>query len=263
MFYMNEERREALQRVSQEVEDLMEQVDQALEEHATQLFMRETRAKVDALSVRFAELRVGLDDTVRAQVERTLGRKVTELQRMATRLPAALVGKPAEKAADTGFFATRAGTSSRKPVTIGEGARRGPRKLGVADEVESWCGKCGEMRTSTIAAMVGAEPVQVVCTVCSSKYKYRPEPPVKRGAAPAARPARAPHVEDPKEKERREFAVSLQNAEKVRPYSQTERYKAGEVIQHAEFGRGRVESVLPRSVLVRFTLGLKPLRTGG
>jgi hypothetical protein len=259
---MNDERREALQRLSEEVDDLMEEVEQALEEHATQVFMRQTRAKVDALGVRFAELRVGLDADTRANVERNLGRRVTELHRRATRLPAALVGKPAEKAADTGFFATRAGTSSRKPVTVGEGARRGPRKLGVADEVDSWCGKCGEMRTSTIAAMVGQDPVQVVCTVCSSKYKYRPEPPVKRGATPVARPARTPHVEDPKEKEKREFAAGLQSAEKVRPYSQTERYKAGEVIQHAEFGRGRVESVLPRSVLVRFTTGLKPLRTG-
>jgi hypothetical protein len=259
---MNEERREALQRLSEEVEDLVEQVELALEEHATQVFMREVRAKVDALGARFADLRVGLEQVDRERIERTLGRKVTDLQRIASRLPAAPVGKPAEKAPDTGFFATRAGTSSRKPVTIGEGARRGPRKLGVADEVESWCGKCGEMRTSTIAAMVGAEPVQVVCTVCGSKYRYRPEPPVKRGAAPAVRPARTPHTEDPKEKEKREFAASLQSAEKVRPYSQTERYKAGEVIQHAEFGRGRVESVLPRSVLVRFTIGLKPLRTG-
>lgn len=260
---MNEERREALQRVSQEVEDLMDQVEQALEEHATPTFMRQTRVKVDELGARFAELRVGLDEGMRAQVERTIGRKVTDLQRLATRLPAPPRGAPAEKAADTGFFGTRAGTSSRKPVTIGEGARRGPRKLGVADEVESWCGKCGEMRTSTIAAMVGAEPVQVVCTVCGSKYKYRPEPPVKRGTTPGvARPSRAPHVEDPKDKEKREFAALLQNADKVRPYAQTERYKAGEIIQHAEFGRGRVESVLPRSVLVRFTIGLKPLRTG-
>src|SRR5262249_17754481 len=192
-----------------------------------------------------------------------IGGKGPDRRPRAPRPPAPPRGAPAEKAADTGFFGTRAGTSSRKPVTIGGGARRGPRKLGVADEVESWCGKCGEMRTSTIAAMVGAEPVQVVCTVCGSKYKYRPEPPVKRGTTPGvARPSRAPHVEDPKDKEKREFAALLQTAGKVRPYAQTERYKAGEILQHAEFGRGRVESVLPRSVLVRFTIGLKPLRTG-
>jgi hypothetical protein len=180
---------------------------------------------------------------------------------MATKLPTAPVGNPAEKAADTGFFATRAGKSSRRPVTIGEGARKGPRILGVADEVESWCGKCGEMRTSTVAAMVGSDPVQVICTVCGSKYKYRPEPPVRPGAPPpTTRADRPPRAEDPKEKERREFAASLQNAPLVRPFLLGERYKAGEVIQHPEHGRGKIETVLPRSMLVRFTGGLKPVK---
>jgi len=259
---MDDERRETLQQIGDELIDLTEQVDQALEEHAALTFMRETRVKVDNLAERFRQFRASLDETGRAQVDRTLGRKVTDLQRMATKLPSQPMGTPTEKAADTGFFGTRAGKSSRQPVTIGEGARKGPRTLGVADEVESWCGKCGEMRTSTVAAMVGSDPVQVVCTVCGSKYKYRPDPPVRRGgtAPPAARAARTPRAEDPKEKERREFAASLQNAPQVRPFVTGERYKAGEVIQHPEHGRGKIESVLPRSMLVRFTGGLKPVK---
>src|SRR5262245_53846320 len=204
---MDDERREALQQLSDDLIDLADQVDQALEEHATLSLQRETRARLDRLVERFRQLRASLDENARMQLDRTLGRKVTDLQRTATKLPAAPVGTPTEKAADTGFFETRAGKSSRQPVTIGEGARKGPRKLGVADEVESWCGKCGEWRAATPAAVGGGEPVQVVCTVCGSKYKCRPDPPPRRegAAAPVPRAARTPRAEDPKEKERREF----------------------------------------------------------
>src|SRR5262249_31647192 len=151
-----------------------------------------------------------LDEKQRFQAERNVGRKVTAVQQSATKLPAAPVGAPAEKRIDTGFFETRAPTSSRPPVAPGHGARRGPRKLGVADEIESWCGKCGEMRTSTVAAMVDGAPAQVVCTVCGSKYKYRPEPPPKKGTTTtrATAAATTTKAEDPKAKERRE----LQNA---------------------------------------------------
>ena len=34
-----------------------------------------------------------------------------------------------------------------------------------------------------------------------------------------------------------------------------ERYKAGEIIVHAEFGRGKIENVLRSSLLVRFSVG--------
>jgi len=43
----------------------------------------------------------------------------------------------------------------------------------------------------------------------------------------------------------------------VRPFVRRERYKVGEIIQHPELGRGKIENVLKGSLLVRFRDGLK------
>ena len=44
-------------------------------------------------------------------------------------------------------------------------------------------------------------------------------------------------------------------AETVRLFDPKERYKAGEIIAHPEFGRGKIENVLRSSLLVRFPVG--------
>ena len=41
----------------------------------------------------------------------------------------------------------------------------------------------------------------------------------------------------------------------MRTFNPRERYKVGEVIWHPEFGRGKVETVLRSSMLVRFASG--------
>jgi hypothetical protein len=41
----------------------------------------------------------------------------------------------------------------------------------------------------------------------------------------------------------------------VRVFDPKERYKAGEIIVHAEYGRGKIENVLRSSLLVRFPIG--------
>jgi hypothetical protein len=51
----------------------------------------------------------------------------------------------------------------------------------------------------------------------------------------------------------------LQAATNVRPFSPKERYKAGEIIEHPEHGRGKIETVTRGSLLVRFARGLRPL----
>jgi hypothetical protein len=185
---------------------------------------------------------------------------VIDLQRMATRLPSAAVGAPAAKRVDTGFFETREGKSSRQPITIGEGARA-PKKPGVTDEIESWCGRCMSLRNHVIAAMVGDQPAQVVCQSCGSRSRFREGPVEKKkekkasSATVSTKPA-----ETDVAKEKRLFLEELRNAEAVRSYSPKERYKAGEIIEHTEHGRGKIENILPRSLLVRFASGLKPLK---
>jgi RNase P/RNase MRP subunit POP5 len=41
----------------------------------------------------------------------------------------------------------------------------------------------------------------------------------------------------------------------VRSFDPKARYRAGEILSHPEFGRGKVETVLRSSLLVRFSVG--------
>ena len=56
--------------------------------------------------------------------------------------------------------------------------------------------------------------------------------------------------------------ASLANAAVVKPYSMEGSYQLGDVIDHATFGRGRVERLQPRAMQVQFAIGMKSLRTG-
>jgi hypothetical protein len=227
--------------------------------------MLETRAKIDDLSRRYKEVLAGLDEKTKFAAERAYGRRIVDVQKMATRLPAAAAGKPAEKTVQNEFLMRRAPTSSRPPMTPGlqPGEQRRDRsKVGVTSEIDAWCGRCAMVRTQVVAAVVGNDPAQVVCQVCGTRSRYREGPARAKKDAPA-RPRAAPSKPpppDPKEKERNELLEALRSAENVRPYLPKERYKVGEIIQHPEHGRGKIENTLPRSLLVRFAGGLKPLK---
>ena len=54
--------------------------------------------------------------------------------------------------------------------------------ISVGAEVESWCGKCKEMRAHHIVAMFADLPKQVICVMCKSRHGYRSEP-LHRGEA--------------------------------------------------------------------------------
>ena len=41
----------------------------------------------------------------------------------------------------------------------------------------------------------------------------------------------------------------------MRAFDPKARYRAGEIISHPEFGRGKIETVLRSSLLVRFSIG--------
>jgi hypothetical protein len=265
---MDESLQSAFDAMGREAEDLMDEVEKALEEHAAFSFMLATRARVEDVSRRYHEAVARLDEKARFGVDRTLGRKVSDLQKLATRLPSPPAGNPAEKRRDTGFFETRAPSSSRPPTTPGLAPGEQPRdrtQAKVTDEIEAWCGRCMSLRAHIIAAMVGDQPAQVVCTFCRSSSRFREGPArVAKKSEPraggGAKPTAATRVRDEKEKEQAALIEALRNAENVRPFSPKERYKAGEIIEHPELGRGKIENTLPRSLLVRFASGLKPLK---
>lgn len=259
--------RTKLEDLAHSADDFADAVDAAYEEHATFTQKLDTRREVDDVARRYKELLATLSESDRMNAERTVGRKVVDLLKAAQRLPAPPAGAPVAKRQDTGFFETREGSSSRKPITIGAqagGPRRGDAvpKYKVSGECEAYCGPCEERRTHVIIAVVDGVPAQVVCQSCGGRHKYRSGPARNKGKEmplSAARPTFAPVI-DRKAQEKKALLDALRAAESVRAYSPKERYKAGEIIEHPEHGRGKIENVLPRTLLVRFAGGLKSVR---
>jgi hypothetical protein len=109
-----------LQALGEECDGLSDDVEAALDEHASFATMLATRQRVDDLSRRYREAIARItDEKDKFAAERTYGRRVSDLQKMASRLPAAPEGKPAEKLVDDSFFGTRAPKSSRPPFVPG------------------------------------------------------------------------------------------------------------------------------------------------
>jgi hypothetical protein len=103
--------------------------------------------------------------------------------------------------------------------------------------------------------------------VCGARSRYR-EGPVRKKDGDEPKPAKkstltvADRAKDAKNQEKNALVTELQAAENVRKFSPKERYRTGEIIEHPEHGRGKIENTLPRSLLVRFASGLKPLKLG-
>jgi hypothetical protein len=271
---MDDALRAEFQAISDEVDGLLDEVEQAYDEHATFAFGLATRGKVESATSRYRELSAGLDEKDKFEIERKVGRKVMDLGKMAAKLPQLAQGKPATARATNEFFETREGKTSRKPVVpglaVGQVSTRGAEKpkYKVSGDVDSWCGPCADVKTHTIIAMVGDEPAQVVCQVCGSRHKFRGEATRARktgenGALAAGTGTTTKAVPQPGDKkmdERNAFITELRNAANVKTFSPKDRYKVGEIIEHPELGRGKIENTLPRSLLVRFPSGLRPVK---
>lgn len=257
--------------LGQECDDLMDDVEAALDDLAELAQQLEVRKRVEDVTRRFRELAATLNEADRMQADRTTGRKVIDLQKMSARLPAPPAGSAAPKPADDSFFGTRAGKSSRQPRVLGDEPgmlKRGETapKYRVTGEVEAWCGPCDQQRTHTIIAIVEDRPAQVVCMACGSRHKFREGPARKKGveekkaSSPDWSPTASEREAQKKADEKKALIDLLRAAENVRPYSPKERYKAGEIIEHPEHGRGKIENTLPRSLLVRFVGGLRQIK---
>jgi hypothetical protein len=99
----------------------------------------------------------------------------------------------------------------------------------------------------------------VVCQACNARHGYRTTP-------ARARPSHGAQMQSPQEteaarkaeqkaEELRALGRELAESTQVRPFDARDRYRVGEVISHPEFGRGKVETVLRSSMLVRFPNG--------
>jgi hypothetical protein len=254
-----------LDQLTQEVRDVALQVHAAQERLEDRDFIAAVHATVDLMNRRFRDLLAALPPGEQFVAERALGRRVADVRRLASvlpRVPAALaLSTPDRQVSGASMVGERRITGVS--WTHDRGAPSA--SLGVGGEVEAWCGKCAEMKTHNVIAIVGSVPKQVLCQSCGSRHTYRTGPARKRapdGLPETAAPrSQAPDREAARKAEiLRVLAEEVASAPMVRSFNPKERYKAGEIISHAEYGRGKIENVLRSSLLVRFPRsGLKPL----
>ncbi len=207
----------------------------------------------------------------REELERTLGRRITDLRRTAAQLTQRVSGRSTEVAIDRGHVPFLLRRDPGKSIVPQRAAPlRDAPKFSVGGECDAWCGKCKEVRTHNAVALVGGEPKQVVCQVCGSRHNYRPTRPMRARAEDKGLPSNPnryfdtgkPRV-DPatqkREEDKRKLREALQAVDDPRPFDPKARYKAGEIIVHPDHGKGKIENVLKGSLLVRFLEGLRPL----
>ena len=65
--------------------------------------------------------------------------------------------------------------------------------------------------------------------------------------------------EERRQKELASLADELAAAPAVIPFDPRRRYRAGEIIEHTGYGRGKIETALKSSIVVRFATGRRSL----
>jgi hypothetical protein len=135
------------------------------------------------------------------------------------------------------------------------------KKLG--GNIDCWCGKCKMILAHTIEAMVGDKPARVHCNTCRSQHGYRPNAPSgnprqarqrEAGAAPAGGKTRA---------SRYQSLLRAKDTAMAKAYSPSEKFEAGDLVDHPTFGRGIATVVKDGTkVEVLFESGAKTLVHG-
>jgi hypothetical protein len=250
-----------LEQLKAEITDVTLQVHLAEERKDERDLVAAAHAGVERLSQRYRALLASLSPAQQMSAERALGRRVVDLKRLASLLPKV----PAATTESTPDRAAGGGAPEGRRITgvSWSHERAAPKKVGVGADIESWCGRCAELTTHSIVAMVGDEPKQVLCQVCGSRHAHRTT--AARKTATGANPTGGGDVEqpgrpvDPEAKRRaaelRALGEEVAAATDVKLFDPKERYKAGQIIAHPEFGRGKIENVLRSSLLVRFPIG--------
>ena len=231
--------------------------------------MASTHAAVERLSSNYRESTTRSRTSRRPRWIAHLGRRLSDVKRLASRCsrasgqsaPARLTGSPAPRRLACG--GSRPYRGARARALAGSGAGR----YKVGGDVEAWCSPCGGLTEHSIVALVGDEPKQVVCQACNGRHSYRTTPARKGtaeetpGGSLGSSATTTPQQRDAQRKaeqkaaEQRALQAEVAQAAEVRPFDPKSRYKTGEIIVHPQFGRGKVETVLRSSLLIRFSQG--------
>jgi hypothetical protein len=124
----------------------------------------------------------------------------------------------------------------------------------VTADIESICGKCGDV-WHVVVAKVGERIVQVQCKQCGGLHRFRPP-----GSASKRSPAgRAAAADKPGAARKRPSShsplVEADESLPIRPYRANEAFRLAERIEHATFGQGVVEILIPPNKIQVFFPG--------
>jgi hypothetical protein len=250
----------SLEQLTEEIREVALLVHSAQERSDDREMVKNAHLAVERLSKRYREL--STTGPEKDAIERRLGRRVTDLRRLASTLPR--IGAIASE--HTGDQASAGPSEVEERRITGVSWRSDassmtlPPSIRVGGEVDAWCGPCDGLTTHHVVAMVGSTPKQVVCQVCGGRHGYRTTPARAKPSAESTSRSNVHESEavrkaEQKAEELRALGRELAEVTQVRPFDARERYKVGEVISHPEFGRGRIETVLRSSLLVRFPNG--------
>ena len=248
--------------IADELREVSLQVHTAQERKEERELVIAAQQGVERLSQRYREMYAAMSPGEQMRVDRTLGRRVVDIKRLASLLP-----KVASVSTDsTPDRVAGSSTVGERRITgvswnPGRAISVSGAKLSVGNELEAWCGKCAETTTHNIVALVGNEPKQVLCQVCNSRHAFRTtaarrSPGDAAAAAADSRPRTSQDVESAKKADQqRALAQEVNAAAEIKAFDPKQRYKVGEIISHPEYGRGKIENVLRSSLLVRFGVG--------
>lgn len=258
----------SLDQLTDEIREVALLVNSAQERAEDRELVKNAHLAVERLSKRYREISAASPENERDIIERKLGRRVTDLRRLASTLPR--IGAIASEITGDQASAGPSEVEARRITGVSWRSEARPSfaavpAIRVGGEVDAWCGPCDGLTTHNVIAMIGDTPKQVVCQACGGRHGYRTTParakPTEDTEASApAQTSEAARKAEQKAEELRALGRELAEATQVRAFDAHDRYKVGEVIAHPEFGRGKVETVLRASMLVRFpTGGLKSL----
>lgn len=247
--------------IAEELREVALQVHTAQERKEERDLVIAAQEGVERLSRRYREMYAALSPGDQMKVDRTLGRRVVDIKRLASLLPK-VASVAADSTPDRVAGASAVGERRITGVSWSHGRAAPTGGTTVGGDIEAWCGKCGESTAHHIVALVGTQPKQVLCTVCNSRHAYRTTAArrsTSEGASAAAlddRPRGTQSVEATKKAEQqRALAAEVNAAAEIKVFDPKQRYKVGDIISHPEYGRGKIENVLRSSLLVRFGIG--------
>jgi len=248
--------------IAEELRDVALQVHTAQERKEERDLVIAAREGVERLSQRYREMFASLSPGDQMKVDRTLGRRVVDIKRLASLLPK-VASVAADSTPDRAAGASAVGERRITGVSWSHGRSAPTGGTSVGGDIEAWCGKCGESTAHHIVALVGTQPKQVLCTVCNSRHAYRTTPARGRssseGASAATSDDRPRGTLSPeaakKAEQQRALAAEVNAAAEIKVFDPKQRYKVGDIISHPEYGRGKIENVLRSSLLVRFGIG--------